>query len=308
MDRLAAMQTFVRVAEAGSFSAAARQLGVGQPAISKTISLLEESLGARLIVRTTRKASLTEDGRRFLDAARHAIDAADAAERVVTARAAAPSGVLRIAASVAFARLQIVPRLPAFLARCPGVDIDLVLSDRFVDLVEEGIDIAIRIGELRDPGLVARRIGQMARITVATPAYWDRRGRPQHPSDLARHDCVLFTGLSTGDVWQFEGPEGPIDVKVKGRVRASTSDAMREAVLEGLGVGVTPYWMWRDEASAGDVERVLIDYEPTRRPIQAVFPERKLVSSKVRAFVDFLAEEFRLDPRLSDYGRLDASL
>ena len=304
MDRLAALQAFIRVAEAGSFSAAARQIGIGQPAMSKTISQLEYTLGARLIARTTRKLSLTEDGRRFLDAARHAVDAADAAMRAAGARGAAPSGVLRIAASVAFARLQIVPRLAAFLGRYPDVEVDLVLSDRFVDLVEEGIDVAIRIGDLKDPGLVARRIGEMARITVARPDYWNRRGRPRHPDDLAAHDCVVFSGLATGDIWPFEGPEGPIEVKVKGRVRASTSDAMREAVLEGLGVGVTPYWMWRDEVRSGALERVLIDFEPTRRPIQAVFPERRLVSPKVRAFVDFLAEEFRLDPRVSDYGRL----
>lgn len=302
MDRLSAMQAFVRVAEAGSFSAAARHLGLGQPAISKAVAQLEDSLGARLVVRTTRNVSLTDDGRRFLDAARHAIDAADAAERAVTARGAAPSGVLRVAASVAFARLQIVPRLGAFLARYPEVDVDLVLSDRFIDLIEEGIDVAIRIGELKDAGLVARRIGQMARITVARPDYWDRKGRPSHPAELAAHDCVIFSGLATGDVWTFDGPDGPIDVKVKGRVSASTSDAMREAVLEGLGAGVTPYWMWRGELQAGAIERVLIDFEPTRRPIQAVFPERRLVSPKVRAFVDFLAAEFRLDPRVSDYG------
>ena len=300
MDRLAAMQVFIRVAEAGSFSAAGRQLGVGQPAISKMIAQLEDMLGARLIARTTRSAALTEDGRRFLEAARHAVDAADAAARAVSARGAAPSGVLRIAASVAFARLQIVPRLGAFLAQYPEVDVDLVLSDRFVDLIEEGIDVAIRIGELKEPGLIARRIGQMARITVARPDYWDRRGRPQHPTDLAGHDCVVFTGLATGDLWQFKGPDGPIEVKVRGRVRASTSDAMREAVLEGLGVGVTPAWMWRDEVRSGALDRVLIDFEPTRRPIQAVFPERRLVSPKVRAFVEFLAEEFRLDPRVSD--------
>jgi DNA-binding transcriptional LysR family regulator len=302
MDRLAAMEVFIRVAEAGSFSAAARQLGVGQPAISKMVAQLEETLGARLMVRTTRSAALTEDGRRFLEAARHAVDAADAATQAVAARGAPPSGVLRIAASVAFARLQIVPRLAAFLTRYPGVEVDLVLSDRFIDLIEEGIDVAIRIGELKDPGLVARRIGRMARITVARPDYWNRRGRPRHPTELAGHDCVIFTGLASGDLWQFEGADGPIAVKVTGRVRASTSDAMREAVLEGLGVGVTPYWMWRDEVRSGALERVLIDFEPTPRPIQAVFPERRLVSAKVRAFVDFLSEEFRLDPRLSDYG------
>ena len=302
MDRLAAMQTFVRVAEAGSFSAAARQLRIGQPAVSKTIAQLEEVLGARLVTRSTRRLALTEDGRRYLEGARQAIEAADLAEQSVAGRGAVPKGLVRLAASVAFGRLHIVPRLGRFFERYPDVDVELLLSDRFVDLVEEGVDLAVRIGEIRDPGLVARRIGLMSRITVARPDYLERHGRPMTPYDLAAHDCIVYTELATGDVWPFEGPDGLVEVKVTGRLKVSTSDAMREALLEGLGIGVTPSWMWRDELRSGRIERALEDYEPTRRPVQAVFPERRLVSPKVRALVDFLAEEFRLAPNLSSYG------
>lgn len=304
MDRLAAMETFVRVAEAKSFSAAARQLGVGQPAVSKAIAHLEEKLGARLVTRSTRRLALTEDGRRYLDAARLAIEAAQAADQIVGGRSAAPSGRLRVAASIAFGRLLIVPRLALFLSRNCDVDVELILSDRFIDMIGEGVDVAIRIGALTDPGLIARRIGSASRMTVARPDYWARRGRPERPEDLSDHECLIYTELSTSDLWEFDGLDGPVSVKVSGRFRTNCSDAMREALLGGLGVGVTPYWMWRDELKNGLLERVLAAYEPTSRPIQAVFPERRLVSPKVRAFVDFLTEELRSERSLSGGGAI----
>ncbi len=304
MDILAAMRTFMRVAETGSFSAAARQIGVGQPAVSKTIAQLEDQLGSRLVIRTTQRLNLTEDGLRYLEAARATIEAAEAAEMAVTGRGGSPSGRLRLATSVAFGRLHIVPRLARFRTRFPEIEVELILSDRFIDLVEEAIDVAIRIGDLKDPGLVARRVGMMRRVTVATPDYWGRTGRPTHPDDLADYDCLIFTGLTTVDTWEFHcAEEGQIAVKVSGPLRTSVSDAMREAVLAGLGIGVTPYWFWPSgELRDGTLEAVLSDYEPTQRPIQAVFPERRLISPKVRAMVDFLSDEFKLDPSLSDYG------
>lgn len=298
MDRLFAMRAFLRVAEAGSFSAAARQLGVQQPAVSRTIVQLEAHLGVRLLVRSTRRLSLTEPGRRYLEAARLAVEAVDSADEAAMGEAALAAGRVRLAASVAFARRHIVPRLGRLFARHPALDVELVLSDRYIDLIEEGIDVAIRIGSLKDAGLVARRVGMLARATVATPAYWDRKGRPAHPADLAGHDCLLFTGLATGESWHYRGPEGPIAVRVSGRFRTSVSDAMREAVLAGLGVGLTPYWFWSSELADGTLEAVLCGFEPEPSPIQAVYPERRLVSPRVRAVVDFLAGEFRLDPAL----------
>lgn len=299
MDRLTSMETFVRVAEAGSFSAAARQIGVGQSAVSKMIAMLEERLGARLVTRSTRRLSLTEDGRRYLEAARVAIEAAQAADQLVGDRAVKPSGRLRVAASIAFGRLHIVPRLAQFFESYSDIDVELLLSDRFVDMIGEGVEVAIRIGTLSDPGLVARRIGSISRITVARPEYWEARGRPERPEDLTAHECLIYTELAKADLWEFQSLDGPISVKVAGRFRTNCSDAMREALLAGLGVGVTPYWMWRDELAEGRLERVLTAYEPTPRPVQAVFPERRLISPKVRAFVDFLTEQFRNEPSLS---------
>ncbi|MEM9838950.1 MAG: LysR family transcriptional regulator [Pseudomonadota bacterium] len=301
MDMLAAMSVFVRVAEAGSFSAAARQLRVGQPAVSKSVAALEERLGTRLVLRTTHQLSLTEDGLRFLEAARGALDAAAFAEETVSGVKTVPHGRLRLAASVAFGRLILVPRLNRFFARCPDVEFELVLADRFVNLVEEGVDVAIRIGELTDAGLIARRIGTMRRVTVARTDYWKKRGTPKKPADLKDHDCLVFTGLSTADTWEYSGPNGPLSVKVCGPLRVTTSDAMREAVLEGLGVGVTPRWFWPNgELGDGTLACALSDFEPTPRPIHAIFPERRLVSSKVRAMVDFLADDFKRVPALSE--------
>ncbi len=308
MDVLTAMKTFVRVAETGSFSAAARQIGIGQPSVSKIVAQLEEHLGSRLVIRTTKKLNLTEDGLRYLEAARATLDAAQAAEMAVTGRGRLPSGRLRLTTSVALGRLHIVPRLARFREQFPDVEVELILSDRFIDLVEEAVDVAIRIGDLQDSGLVARRIGLMRRATVARPDYWDRKGRPGNPTQLADHDCLIFSGPSAGDVWEYHCPtSGQMSVKVNGPLRSSVSDALREAVLGGLGVGMTPYWFWPGgELMDGTLEAVLPDYEPTSRPIQAVFPERRLVSPKVRAMVDFLADEFRKEPSLGG-GEVAAS-
>lgn len=297
MDQLEAMRIFAAVADAGSFSAAARHLGLGQPAVSKAVQRLEGRLGARLLQRSTRAVALTEDGLRYLEAVRGVLDAAEAAQEAVgLAGAGALRGRVRVAASVAFARLQIVPRLGRFFAAHPGLGVELLMSDRFVPLEEEGVDVAIGIGRLPDTSLVARRIGSATRIAVARPDYLALAGRPNSPQDLARLDCVVFTGLDTGARWEFAGPAGMEAVDVSGRLRVSSSDAMREAVLEGLGIGLTPSWMWGDEIAEGRLERVLEGWEPAARPIHAVMAGRRLVPARVRAFVDFLAAEFRAEP------------
>ncbi|WP_309667279.1 substrate binding domain-containing protein [Tabrizicola sp.] len=213
---------------------------------------------------------------------------------------AAVRGTLRIAAPIAFARLHLMPRMARFLADHPDLRTDWVLGDRPVDLVEEGVDLAIRIGLVTDQELIARRIGQMRRVTVARPDYFAKHGRPQHPRDLTAHDCIVYTGLATVDEWHFAGPDtAPILVKVSGRIRVSASEGMRSALLEGLGLAVCPTWLFTDEIDTGVIERVLNDFEPAPLPIQAVYPRRRLVSPRVRAFVDCLVEEFRADPRLA---------
>jgi DNA-binding transcriptional LysR family regulator len=293
------MKTFVRVVEAGSFTAVAHEQNTTQPTISRQIAALEEHLGVRLLTRTTRALTLTDDGRTFYEHALRALEAIAEAEGVVGRRRGRPSGLLRLATPVVFGRLHIVPRLPAFLARFPDVAIDLTMSDSFVDLVEQGIDVAIRVGEVSDPGLVARRIGVVRRVTVAAPAYLARRPPPGRPGDLVDHECIVYTRLATGNQWSFAGPDGPVTVAVTGRFKADNSEAVREGVLGGLGIAVIPAFAFRDEIESGAVRVLLEDFEPRRLPMYAVYPSRRFVPLKVRAVIDYLADEFALDPRLS---------
>lgn len=298
-DLLGPMRAFVRVVEAGSFTAVAVEQNTTQPTISRQIAALEEHLGARLLARTTRALTLTDDGRTFYDHAIRALEAVAEAEGVVGRRRGRPSGLLRLATPVVFGRLHIVPRLPAFLARYPDVSVDLIMSDSFADLVEQGIDVAIRVGEVTDPGLIAKRIGLVRRITVAAPSYLKRHRAPKTPTDLTDHDCIVYTRLATGNRWTFEGPAGPVTVEVSGRFRADNSEAVREGVVGGLGIAVIPAFAFRDEIESGTVRVVLKAFEPRRLPMQAVYPSRRLVPLKVRALVKHLEDEFALDPRLS---------
>lgn len=293
------LRTFVRAVEMGSFTAVATEQGQTQPTVSRQISSLEDHLGVRQIQRTTRALTLTDEGRTYYAHARGLLDAAEEAAFAVRPDAVV-RGTLSIAAPLAFARLHLMPRMARFLAMHPDLRTDWVLGDRPIDLVEEGVDLAIRIGLVTDQGLIARRIGRMKRVTVATPAYFAKAGRPQRPADLTGHDCIVYTGLATVDEWHFVDPSGtPIMVKVSGRVRVSASEGMRSALLEGLGLAVCPTWLFTDEIETGVIERVLTDYEPDALPIQAVYPSRRLVPPRVRAFVDYLVEEFRNDLRLA---------
>ena len=302
MDLLGPMQTFVRVVEAGSFTAVAAQLHTTQPTISRQVAALEEHLGARLLTRTTRQLTLTDDGRSFYERAKLALEAIGEAENAVGRRRTKPSGLLRLTTPVVFGRLHVVPRLPAFLARYPEVSVDLAMSDTFTDLAEQGIDMAIRVGEITDPGLIARRIGVVRRVTVASPAYLKRHKAPRAPADLIHHRCFVYTRLATCNRWQFEGAAGPITVEVKGRYRADNSEAVREGVLAGLGIAVIPAFAFTSEIADGRVQVLLTEHEPKRLPMHAVYPSRRFVPLKVRALIDFLAHEFEIDPALSGYG------
>lgn len=294
------IKSFVRAVETGSFTAVAAEQGQSQPTVSRQLLALEEHLGVRLMQRTTRALSLTEEGRAYYNHARLLLDGAEQAALAVRPGAVQVSGLLRIAAPLAFARLHLLPRLDAFLCAHPGLRTDWILGDRHVDLVEEGVDLAIRIGQVTDQGLIARRIGKTRRQVLATPAYFAKHSIPETPADLRHHDCIVYTGLSTRDEWHFQGPEGePVAVRVSGRVQVNASDGMRAAVLEGLGIAVCPTWLFADEVERGLLARVLEAFEPKPLPIQAVMPSHRLVTPRVRAFVDHVIEEFRRDPRLA---------
>ena len=297
---LALFRSFVRVVEAGSFSAVAREAGTSQPTISRQVAALEAHLGCLLIQRTTRSLTLTEDGRAFYETARHALEAVAEAETSVGRSKGRPTGTLRLAAATVMGRLHILPRLPRFLDRHPELGVDLVLGDGFTDLVEQGIDLALRVGVLEDAGLVARRIGLSRRVVAATPDYLARHGTPAVPDDLRRHACVVYAGLASGASWPFQGPEGRISVPVTGRLRVDSTEAVRAATLQGIGIGMVPVWHFVDgEVETGRLVPLLRDWEAPPLPIHAVYPTRRFLAPKVRAMVDFLAGEFDADPRLS---------
>ncbi len=299
MDLLAGMRLFVRVAETGGFSTVAREADSTQPTVSRTVAALEAHLGVRLLNRSSRAVTLTDDGRAFYTQAIRALAAVTDAETCVGRRHGQPSGLLRLGTPVAFGRLHVAPRLPAFFDQYPEVEIELSMSDAFVDLVGEGLDLVVRVGMLEDPSLIARRIGTTRRVTVASADYLRRHGVPATPADLMRHQCVVYTRLATGNRWQFAGPEGPVTVAVHGRFRANNSEAVREAVINGAGIAVIPVWLFTDEIATGRVRIILDAFEPSMLPIHAVYSSRRQVSAKVRAMIDFLAASFATSPLLS---------
>ncbi len=302
MDLLSAFRSFIRVAESGSFSAVARELGATQPAISRQIAALEEHLGARLIQRTTRSLTLTEDGRDLLAHARDVVQAVEETEAAIGRRRNAPAGLVRMVTPTTVGRLYIVPRVPRLLERFPGLSLELTLSDELTDLVAGGFDLAVRGGAVSDTSLVARRIGSTARNILAAGSYIERHGEVQHPAELAAHACVIFTGGQSPHEWRFEGPGGAVSVRVDGRFLATSLEAVREAVLAGLGYAVLPAWFFPREIASGEIRRVLMQWQPPRVPIFAVYPSRRNLAPRTRAVIDFLVDEFRLDPVISDYG------
>jgi len=302
MDLLAALRTFVRVAESGSFSAVAREVGATQPAISRQIGALEQHLDARLIQRTTRSLTLTEDGRDLLDHARRVLDCVEEAETAVGRRQGAPSGLVRIATPSAFGRLYVAPRMRRLLDRYPDLSVELHMSDVVMDMIASGIDLAIRGGTVHEASLVSRRIGASARYVVGSAEYLERNGVPAHPSDLARHSCIIHLQSATPNEWRFDGPGGAVAVEVGGRFRSDSSEAVREAVITGVGLALVPSWVFGTDLASGRVRAVLQRFQAEQVPIHAVYPSRRNLAPRTRAVIDFLLDEFRLDPAISTYG------
>ena len=290
MDRVAAMTTFVKVVEAGSLTAAARSLDMSLPSVSRQLDGLEEHLGTRLLVRTTRRLTLTEGGRTYYEQAKRILAAIEEAEITLSAQHATPSGRLIVSSTVLFGRLHLAPLLPIFMARYPKLMVDLLLLDRVVNLVEEGIDVAIRPGPLEDSTLIARKLGVFRRVVCAAPSYLQRRGEPTRPQDLENHDCVVFTLLDSAQEWCFRTEAGDINVPVSGRLRTNSHDATVTAALGGAGLVLGPSWMVRDHILAGRLIPVLQGFEPPAIEVHALFPHLRLMPAKVRAFTDFLVE------------------
>jgi LysR family transcriptional regulator for bpeEF and oprC len=299
VDRLNAIGLFVRVVDSGSFSAVARTLGVGQPAISKQIAALEAHLGAQLLRRTSRSLTLTEAGRDFYESARRIVSDVEAVESRVGRGRIAPSGLVRATVAPVFGRLFVVPRLHEFFARFPAVAVELVVADRLINLVEEGLDVGIHNGELTDSSLIARKIAQTPVVTVATPAYLTARGEPETPTDLEHHACVIYAPQGAPRAWGFDGRFGPITFQPRGAFRTNDAEQIRAAVLADLGLAHTPGWLFAAEIASGAVRPVLTDFEPARLPISAVRPGGRFLASKVRVLIDFLAAVFAEESSLA---------
>ncbi len=299
MDRLTAMQTFVRVVESGSFSAVAREANTTQSAVSKQVAALERELGARLLSRTTRSLALTEEGERYFEQARRLVAEIAEAENSLRQGAQQLTGWLRVAASVGFGRLKLLPLVKSFLAAHPGVKIDLRLNDGFVDLVEQGIDVAVRIGELSDSSLVARRIGTSQRVLVASPEYL--RSLPKGmqalrtPEDLLQMNCIVYTELATQNAWSFTaGADAPVDpgstvtVRAQGNLQTNSSEVIRAAVLSGMGIGFAPTWLFEEEMARGELQLLLPQWPAPSIPVHLISPSQRRQSAKVKAFADHL--------------------
>jgi len=289
VDQLAELEIFAHVVTSGSMSGAARELDISPPVVSKRIKALEERLGTRLLQRTTRQVALTEAGKGFYERVVAILASVDEAEAWVSRRAAVARGVLRISAPTTFGRLHIAPHLVDFMRRYPEIVVDLSLSDDFVDIVGEGFDVAIRIADLADTSLVARRLAPNTRLLCAAPDYLAEFGAPATLADLTRHRLLVHNG----DPWRLEGPGGATTVKVDSLIRTNSSEVIREAVLAGLGIALRSTWDVGPEIRSGRLKVVLPDYSASKRvAVHAVYPSRRHLAHKVRVFIDLLAERY----------------
>jgi DNA-binding transcriptional LysR family regulator len=293
MDKLRAMETFVRIVDGGSLTAAAGALSMSLPSVVRTLAALEAELGVRLLNRTTRRLSLTDEGREYVERCKRVLAEVDEAEAALSARRAAPKGRLRITAPVMFGRLHVAPPVTEFILKHPALQVELTLLDRIVDLVEEGIDAGIRIARLPDSTLVAVPVGQTRRVVCASPAYLKRAGTPKTPQDLVRHRCISFSGLVADSAWRLAGGDGITQIDVMPALATNQIDAALDACLRGVGPGQFLCYQVQALLDAGKLKRVLQKFEPEPLPIQLVYPHARLLSSNVRAFVDWAVPRLR---------------
>ena len=295
MDRIEDFQAFVAIVDKGSLTAAAKQLGRSLQSISRSLATLEGDLGVELIARTTRRSAATEAGLAFYRRVGAALSEIEAAKLETSNRSSEPVGLLRITSSTAFAPLYVVPAVCAFLQSHPKVDIELDMSDGYLDLISHGFDLAIRIGELPDSSLKARRLGDLHRVVFAAPDYFAKHGRPKVPGDLAGHQCLVRTSARDSDAWPFLVGGRLKTVKVAGRFRSSGALAVNEAAVQGLGIANAPLWQVRALVDRGVVELVLTRFEPPPVPVGAVWPATRLLPAKTQLFLDYLAARLKAE-------------
>jgi DNA-binding transcriptional LysR family regulator len=296
MDALAGMQAFNAVVESGGFAAAATRLGLSRALISKRVAALERALGARLLARTTRRVAITEAGAAFHRRSAGILANFEEARAELGELQAEPRGTLKVSAPMSFGTLYLGPLIGPFLAQCPGLSIELTLNDRFVDLLEDGVDVAIRIGTLRDSTLVARRLAGTRHVLCAAPAYLKRHAAPHQPADLADHRCLHYGYLSGGPRWRFAGPERSASVAIRPVLTANNGDVLRAAALDGQGIVLLPDFIIARDLKAGRLVGLLPGWRPPESAVHAIRPAGALLTAKVRRFIDFLAGRFARPP------------
>ena len=289
MDRLTELEAFLAVVETGGFTAAGRRIGASQPAVSKAIGALESRLGVVLFNRSTRNVTLTDQGQRYFDRMKPLIEEIEDANREVIGSAIDMSGSIRIAVPTTFGRLHVLALIPDLLSRYPNLEVDLVLSDRMRDMVEDRIDLAIRVGAVEEPDAVVRRLARTPLVCVGSRQYFEKHGTPATPAELVNHNCLVYGGFKESANWPFVGPEGRFSVTVRGNLTSNSVETIRAGVLAGVGIGLFAKVSLVDELRHADVVTILEKYVQDTRDISFIWPKRRLVSARVRHVTDFLA-------------------
>lgn len=296
MDQLGAMRAFVRVVQMGSFSAAAREQDTTQATISKKVAALEKKLGAKLLSRTSRELSLTEVGADYYENCVIILSELDEAEAQVRSQIALPSGVLRVAAPVVFGRQFMAPILVEFLNAYPEIKVDLMLNDKHIDLIADGVDVAIRAKQLEDSTLVARHLFNNPLVVVASPEYLQKNTKPQNPDELKNHNCIVYSMLKSINIWHFEQGNNNISVPVTGSFRCDNGDVILQLVLDGAGIAQLPVWMVDEHIRSGKLAMVLEGYISKPLPFNAIYPQNRYVPLKVRCFIEYLKQKLAENP------------
>tara|TARA_R110002167_G_scaffold163319_4_gene360191 strand:- start:5775 stop:6671 length:897 start_codon:yes stop_codon:yes gene_type:complete len=293
MNKLGAMNTFVQIVDCGSLTAAAQAMNTSLPTVVRTLASLEDHLDIRLLNRTTRKIALTEEGQSYLQRCRQILHDIEDAELELSARQSKPSGKLSVTASVTFGSMQLASLINEFLRQNDRVNIDLMLLDRNVNLVEEGIDVAIRIGPLSDSSMVAKNVGHVRRVVCGTPKLLNEIGTIKHPDDLRRLPCIRFSGLTQAGLWQFYDKNKLLSVPITGPLQCNQLPSALGAVCQGMGLGLFLSYQVEDRLASGELQVVLADYEPSPLPVSVVYSHAKLMSTRVRVFIDWITIELR---------------
>ncbi|MGP8305974.1 LysR family transcriptional regulator [Vibrio sp. YIC-376] len=284
------LKLFVRLASSQSISKAGHELGLSPAVASAHINKLEDSLGVRLVHRTTRKVALTQEGQAFLPYAEEVLASVEAARGAVGAGHYNPTGTLRVTAPASFGRMHLIPALKGFMSQYPEITVDFRFSDSIIDMVEGGFDVAIRVAELKDSALVARKLASDRRIVVASPEYLEKFGTPERPQNLVNHECINLMGMEN---WVFKTCNGPLSIRTTGRFRTDNGDAMRDATIDGLGISINSIWSVYQQLDRGELVEILQDYPlAADASIWAVYPSSRLIAPKVRAFIDYFAEYY----------------